>query len=161
MSSIAFVVARQVLDSRGNPTLEAEVLLESGASGRAIVPSGASTGRHEAVELRDGGDRWAGKGVTTAVANVNTELSGAVLGLDALDQRSVDRAMLDADGTLYIGSFDYFIYAVDSDTGVTNWRFNLGAHGDAGVALGQSGSLHLAYECPYWWGATTHTTTPC
>ena len=99
MSSIAFVVARQVLDSRGNPTLEAEVLLESGASGRAIVPSGASTGRHEAVELRDGGDRWAGKGVTTAVANVNTELSGAVLGLDALDQRSVDRAMLDADGT--------------------------------------------------------------
>ena len=99
MSSIAFVVARQVLDSRGNPTLEAEVLLKSGASGRAIVPSGASTGRHEAVELRDGGDRWAGKGVTTAVANVNTELSGAVLGLDALDQRSVDRAMLDADGT--------------------------------------------------------------
>jgi enolase len=99
VSSIAFVVARQVLDSRGNPTLEAEVLLESGASGRAIVPSGASTGRHEAVELRDGGDRWAGKGVTTAVANVNTELSGAVLGLDALDQRSVDRAMLDADGT--------------------------------------------------------------
>ena len=66
MSGIEFVLARQVLDSRGNPTLEAEVHLQSGASGRAIVPSGASTGRHEAVELRDGGDRWVGKGVTTA-----------------------------------------------------------------------------------------------
>jgi len=98
-SSIGSVVARQVLDSRGNPTLEAEVRLESGTSGRAIVPSGASTGQHEAVELRDGGDRWAGRGVTRAVANVNTELSAAVLGLDALEQGAVDRAMLDADGT--------------------------------------------------------------
>ncbi len=98
-SSIGSVVARQVLDSRGNPTLEAEVRLESGTSGRAIVPSGASTGQHEAVELRDGGDRWAGRGVTRAVANVNTELSEAVLGLDALEQGVVDRAMLDADGT--------------------------------------------------------------
>ena len=98
-SSIGSVVARQVLDSRGNPTLEAEVRLESGTSGRAIVPSGASTGQHEAVELRDGGDRWAGRGVTRAVANVNTELSEAVLGLDALEQGVVDRAMLDADAT--------------------------------------------------------------
>jgi len=98
-SSIEAVTARQVLDSRGNPTLEAEVRLAGGATGRAIVPSGASTGQHEAVELRDGGDRWVGKGVTTAVANVNGELAAAVRGLDAVDQATVDRAMLDADGT--------------------------------------------------------------
>ena len=92
-SSIEAVTARQVLDSRGNPTLEAEVRLAGGATGRAIVPSGASTGQHEAVELRDGGDRWVGKGVTTAVANVNGELAAAVRGLDAGDQATVDRAI--------------------------------------------------------------------
>jgi enolase len=99
VSSIDVVVGRQVLDSRGNPTVEVVVLLESGAAGRAMVPSGASTGRFEAVELRDGGDFWGGKGVSTAVANVNGELAAAVRGLEASDQRTVDRALLDADGT--------------------------------------------------------------
>ncbi len=99
MSSIAVVAGRQVLDSRGNPTVEVEVVLDSGASGRAMVPSGASTGMFEAVELRDGGDRWAGKGVGTAVANVDGDLAAAVRGLDADDQRAVDRALCDADGT--------------------------------------------------------------
>ena len=74
MSAIEFVIGREVLDSRGNPTVEVEVTLESGANGRAIVPSGASTGEHEAVELRDGGSRFLGKGVTQAVGNVNTEI---------------------------------------------------------------------------------------
>ena len=81
MSTIEVVSGRQVLDSRGNPTVEVDVILDSGASGRAIVPSGASTGMFEAVELRDGGDAWGGKGVTTAVANVNGELAAAVRGV--------------------------------------------------------------------------------
>ena len=99
MSEIVQVVGREVLDSRGNPTVEVEVLLDSGASGRAIVPSGASTGEHEAVELRDGGDRFMGKGVRTAVAAVNGELGEMLEGLDALDQRMIDQAMIDLDGT--------------------------------------------------------------
>jgi len=99
VSTIEVVSGRQVLDSRGNPTVEVDVILDSGASGRAIVPSGASTGMFEAVELRDGGDAWGGKGVTTAVANVNGELAAAVRGMDAYDQRAVDRALCDADGT--------------------------------------------------------------
>ena len=99
MSAIEYVIGREVLDSRGNPTVEAEVFLESGASGRAIAPSGASTGVHEAVELRDGGDRYLGKGVLNAVAHVNDALALAVEGYDALDQRSVDLALRDADGT--------------------------------------------------------------
>ena len=99
MSSIEHVIGREVLDSRGNPTVEAEVLLDSGARGRAIAPSGASTGIHEAVELRDGGDRFGGKGVQRAVSNVNGEIADAVCGLDALDQRAVDAAMIDLDGT--------------------------------------------------------------
>jgi enolase len=99
MSAIEIVLGRQVLDSRGNPTVEAEVLLESGATGRAIAPSGASTGVHEAVELRDGGVAWGGKGVSNAVANVNGEIFSVLEGFDAVDQRSVDRALIDADGT--------------------------------------------------------------
>ena len=99
MSSISSVVGRQVIDSRGNPTVEVDIVLESGASGRAMVPSGASTGKFEAVELRDGGDRWVGKGVGTAVSNVNGELAAAVRGLDAYDQRTVDRVLCDVDGT--------------------------------------------------------------
>ena len=91
-------MGRQVVDSRGNPTVEVEVTLDSGASGRAMVPSGASTGRFEAVELRDGGPAWGGKGVSTAVANVNTELAEVVRGRDASDQAAVDRAMVEADG---------------------------------------------------------------
>ena len=99
MSTIEHVVGREVLDSRGNPTVEAEVLLDSGARGRAIAPSGASTGIREAVELRDGGDRFGGKGVLQAVAHVNGEIADTVRGMDALDQRSVDFAMIELDGT--------------------------------------------------------------
>jgi enolase len=99
MSAIAHVHAREVLDSRGNPTVEVEVLTESGALGRAIVPSGASTGTHEAVELRDGGDRFLGKGVQTAVRNVCDEIGPALIGHDAFDQAGVDGTMTDLDGT--------------------------------------------------------------
>ena len=99
MTRIADVRGRQVLDSRGNPTVEVEVALEGGARGRAIVPSGASTGVHEAVELRDGGAEWGGKGVTRAVANVNGELAEAVRGRDAADQEGLDRTLIDLDGT--------------------------------------------------------------
>jgi enolase len=96
---IADVRGRQVLDSRGNPTVEVEVRLESGTTGRAIVPSGASTGVHEAVELRDGGAEYGGKGVTKAVGHVNGELAGLAKGRDASDQEGLDRAMIDLDGT--------------------------------------------------------------
>jgi enolase len=99
VSEITHVHARQVLDSRGNPTVEVEVQLQSGASGRAAVPSGASTGEFEAVELRDGGDAWGGKGVSQAVANVNGEIAGAVRGVDADDQQGLDRRMIELDGT--------------------------------------------------------------
>ena len=99
MSEISALTARQVLDSRGNPTVEVEVALNSGARGRAIVPSGASTGAFEAVELRDGGEAWNGKGVSTAVGNVNSEIAAAVIGRDGLDQRGLDDAMIQLDGT--------------------------------------------------------------
>ena len=99
MSSIVHLHARQVLDSRGNPTVEVEVGLESGAFGAAAVPSGASTGEHEAVELRDGGPEWLGKGVTRAVAHVNGEIAEQVIGFDAREQREVDAAMIELDGT--------------------------------------------------------------
>ena len=100
MSAIAFVHARQLLDSRGNPTVEVDVRLDSGASGRAAVPSGASTGEHEAVELRDGDpSAYLGKGVLKAVANVNGEIAQAVAGLDASDQRALDAALIELDGT--------------------------------------------------------------
>jgi enolase len=99
VSAIEHVIGREVLDSRGNPTVEAEVMLDSGARGRAIAPSGASTGIHEAVELRDGGARYGGKGVTRAVANVNSEIADSLEGLDGLDQRGVDYTMIDLDGT--------------------------------------------------------------
>jgi enolase len=99
MSRIADVRARQILDSRGNPTIEVDVQLESGAVGRAAVPSGASTGVHEAVELRDGGAPYAGKAVLKAVANANGELREAVVGLEATEQESLDRVLIDLDGT--------------------------------------------------------------
>ena len=99
MSEIIAVRAREILDSRGNPTVEADVGLESGATGRAAVPSGASTGELEALELRDGGKRYLGKGVRQAVANVNGDIAATVRGMDASDQRAIDRAMLDLDGT--------------------------------------------------------------
>jgi enolase len=100
MSAIVDVVAREILDSRGNPTIEADVVLESGVSGRAGVPSGASTGSKEAIELRDGDQaRYFGKGVTKAVEHVNTEICEAVLGLDATEQGLIDRTLIDLDGT--------------------------------------------------------------
>jgi enolase len=99
MPTIKSTYGRQILDSRGNPTVEVEVTLDTGASGRAAVPSGASTGEFEATELRDGGERWMGKGVGQAVANVNGEIAAALAGADAADQAAVDRAMIDLDGT--------------------------------------------------------------
>ena len=99
MSTIASIHARQILDSRGNPTVEVEVALESGARGVAAVPSGASTGEFEAVELRDGGDRWVGKGVTNAVANVNGEIAAALTGARAAEQGALDETMIELDGT--------------------------------------------------------------
>jgi enolase len=99
VSAIEHVIGREVLDSRGNPTVEAEVILSSGARGRAIAPSGASTGIHEAVELRDGGTRYGGKGVQQAVSHVNRAIADALEGLDAVDQRSIDFTMIDLDGT--------------------------------------------------------------
>ena len=99
LGQIERVHARQILDSRGNPTVEAEVSLRSGAFGRAAVPSGASTGEFEATELRDGGSAWAGKGVTQAVANVNGEIAAAVHGIDADDQAELDRTLIELDGT--------------------------------------------------------------
>src|SRR5207244_9653732 len=99
VSAIESVHGRWILDSRGNPTVEAEVRLESGAFGRAAVPSGASTGVHEALELRDGGSEWGGKGVSQAVAHVNREIAEAVRGLDASDQRTLDERLIELDGT--------------------------------------------------------------
>jgi enolase len=100
MSAIVDVIAREILDSRGNPTIEADVVLESGVSGRAAVPSGASTGSKEAIELRDGDKaRYFGKGVTKAIDHVNTEICEAVLGLDATEQGLIDRTLIDLDGT--------------------------------------------------------------
>jgi enolase len=99
LSQIDTIHARQILDSRGNPTVEVELVLRSGAQGRAAVPSGASTGEFEATELRDGGSAWGGKGVTKAVGNVNGEIAQAVAGRDVLDQGGLDRALIDLDGT--------------------------------------------------------------
>ncbi len=99
MAKITQVHARQILDSRGNPTVEVEVSLEGGTRGRAAVPSGASTGEFEATELRDGGDAWVGKGVGKAVANVNGEIAQALTGFDAADQSGLDRKLIDLDGT--------------------------------------------------------------
>ena len=100
MSTIVDIFAREILDSRGNPTVEADVLLQSGAFGRAAVPSGASTGVHEAVELRDGDkSRYMGKGVEKAVENVNEAISDALIGFDSESQIDVDRTMIELDGT--------------------------------------------------------------
>ena len=100
MFNINQIKAREILDSRGNPTLEVEVTLENGTVGRAAVPSGASTGAHEAVELRDNDKaRFNGKGVLKAVGNVNRDLAAALIGLNAKDQNSIDQKMIDLDGT--------------------------------------------------------------
>src|ERR1700760_2928215 len=99
MSTISSIHARQIIGSRGNPTVEVEVALESGAKGLAAVPSGASTGEFEAVELRDGGERWLGKGVTKAVDNVNGEIAKALTGARAAEQGALDETMIELDGT--------------------------------------------------------------
>src|SRR5436309_516127 len=100
MTTISDIQPREILDSRGNPTVEVDVLLASGAGGRAAVPSGASTGEHEALELRDGDSkRYDGKGVSKAVKNITTKILPALRGVDALDQLTLDRIMLDLDGT--------------------------------------------------------------
>jgi enolase len=130
VSQIETVHARQILDSRGNPTVEVEVELRSGANGRAAVPSGASTGEFEATELRDGGDAWLGKGVTHAVANVNGEIADAVRGRDALDQAGLDRALIDLDGTPNKG--------------------RLGANAILGVSLGAAKAAAAEERQPLW-----------
>ena len=99
MSYIEEVRARQILDSRGNPTVEVEIVTDEGVLGRAAVPSGASTGVHEAVELRDGGDEWMGKGVQKAVEHVNDEIADALMGMEVTDQRLIDQVLIDLDGT--------------------------------------------------------------
>ena len=100
MTEIVDIIAREILDSRGNPTVEVDVILEDGGFGRAAVPSGASTGAHEAVELRDGDKaRFGGKGVLTAVANVTDRIAPELLGLDASDQAGIDALLIDLDGT--------------------------------------------------------------
>ena len=141
MSLIARVHARQILDSRGNPTVEVDVLLDSGAVGRAAVPSGASTGAHEAVELRDGGDAYGGKAVTQAVVNVNGEIATAVHGLDAADQDAVDRTLIELDGTpnkgrlganAILGASLATAKAAASDDGVSLFRY---LSEDEGVTL--------------------------
>src|ERR1700759_233439 len=99
MSIIEDVVGREIIDSRGTPTVEVEIDLISGARGRMAVPSGASTGAHEAVELRDGGERYGGKGVQRAVEHVSGEIRNALCGLDALDQRGLDEVLIELDGT--------------------------------------------------------------
>ena len=132
MSEIARIDARQVLDSRGNPTVEVEVGLRSGARGRAAVPSGASTGRFEAVELRDGGPRWQGKGVGRAVANARGEIAEAVTGIDASEQRALDEAMIELDGTpnksrlganAVLGVSLAAAHAAAAEEGLPLWRY--------------------------------------
>jgi enolase len=132
MSQIERVHARQILDSRGNPTVEVEIGLRSGAHGHAAVPSGASTGEFEAKELRDGGERWQGKGVTHAVANVNSEIAQAVIGADAADQRALDEALIALDGTLdksrlganaILGVSLAAAHAQAAEEGLALWRY--------------------------------------
>ena len=132
MSDIEHVVGREVLDSRGNPTVEVEVFLASGATGRAIVPSGASTGQYEAVELRDGGDRYGGKGVTRAVDHVNDTICDALEGFEGLDQRGVDLHLIDLDGSpnkanlganALLGVSLAVAHAAAEETGLPLWRY--------------------------------------
>ncbi|MGH8984233.1 MAG: phosphopyruvate hydratase [Acidimicrobiia bacterium] len=139
MSSIAEVVAREILDSRGNPTVEVEIELISGARGRAAVPSGASTGAHEALELRDGDDRYAGKGVRQAVEHVTTEIAEAIIGVEALDQRAVDEELVTLDGT--------------------DGKSRLGANAILGVSLATAKAAAIESELPlyrYVGGANAH-----
>ena len=137
MSSIEHVAGREVLDSRGNPTVEVEVFLASGATGRAIVPSGASTGQFEAAELRDGGDRFMGRGVLGAVGHVNDEIGDALEGFEALDQRAVDLLLIDLDGSPNKGNLGAnamlgvslaVAHAAAEEAGLPLWRYVGGAN---------------------------------
>jgi len=139
MSEIEHVHARQILDSRGNPTVEVDVWLVSGASGRAAVPSGASTGTREALELRDGGDAFGGKGVVRAIHNVNGEIAAATIGLDADDQRGLDDTLIELDGTdgktrlganAILGVSLAAARAAAADAGEPLWRYLGGAEAD-------------------------------
>ena len=130
MSTIAHIHARQIFDSRGNPTIEVDARLASGASGRASVPSGASTGEHEAVELRDGGDAFGGKGVSRAIHNVNGEIATAINGRDAGDQAGLDRALIDLDGT--------------------ETKSRLGANAILGVSLAAARAQAAELDQPLW-----------
>jgi enolase 1/2/3 len=142
VTRIREVHGRQVLDSRGNPTVEVDVVLDSGARGRAAVPSGASTGMHEAVELRDGGAEWGGKGVTSAVENIDVEIAAAVRGFDARDQEALDRALIELDGTPNKG--------------------RLGANAILGVSLAAAKAAAAASGSPLWrhLGGDAATTLP-
>jgi enolase len=130
MSAITNVHARQILDSRGNPTVEVDITLESGASARAAIPSGASTGEHEAVELRDGGEPFGGKGVLCAVEHVDGEIADAVCGRDASDQAGLDRALIELDGT--------------------DAKSRLGANAILGVSLAVARARAIELEQPLW-----------
>ena len=131
MFEINSIHARQVLDSRGNPTLECEVTLEGGSFGRALVPSGASTGEHEAVELRDGDKKqWMGKGVLKAVSNINTRIAPLVLGMDARDQAAIDHSMIELDGT--------------------STKSKLGANAILGISIATAHAAAAACRMPLW-----------
>jgi len=130
LSEIIQVIGREILDSRGNPTIEAEIHLDSGARGRAAVPSGASTGAGEALELRDGGERYSGRGVQRAVENIRNVIAPHILGADALDQRGLDQAMIDLDGT--------------------DNKSNLGANAMLGVSLAAAYAASIELEIPLW-----------
>ena len=130
MTKIEAVHAREILDSRGNPTVEADVRLSSGIIGRAAVPSGASTGVHEAVEMRDGQTRYLGKGVKKATQNVNDKIAKAVVGLDPSDQIKIDQVMRDVDGTPNKGA--------------------IGANGILGVSLAAAKAAAAAYGMPLY-----------
>src|SRR5690606_39286197 len=130
MSSIIHVNGREIYDSRGNPTVEVDVVLDDGSFGRAAVPSGASTGAHEAVELRDGGKLYMGKGVTQAVENVNTVIADEIQGMDALDQIGIDQAMIELDCTANKGK--------------------LGANAILGVSLAVAMAAAESSWLPFW-----------
>ena len=130
MSTIVGIHGREILDSRGNPTVEVEVILESGVVGTAAVPSGASTGTFEAVELRDGGDRYMGKGVLKAVENVNDKIAPEIIGMDVAEQAYIDRAMIDLDGT--------------ANKGV------LGANAILGVSMAVARAASIYFDMPLW-----------
>ena len=185
MSEIVYIRGREILDSRGNPTVEVEVALDSGASGRAAVPSGASTGAGEALELRDGGKRYRGKGVRDAVGNVNSDIAPVVIGHDALDQRTIDTVLRDLDGTddksklganAILGVSLAVAHAAAAELGVALFRYlggpdahvlpvpllnvlNGGAHADNSVDLQEFMLVPLgagSFAEALEWGATTY-----